>query len=89
MINMKLTKEQIRFLSNEKKNIAALRKLQDQSFNKCLKELKLKDGTGLAEYLWDYLFITDISVKDLQKGIDKTVKSGDTGNCDAGCGCKH
>lgn len=86
---MKLTKEQIRFLSHEKKSIAALRKLQDQSFNKCLKELKLKDGTVLAEYLWDYLFIADISVKELQKGIDRTVKSGNTGNCDAGCGCKH
>lgn len=86
---MKLTKEQIRLLSHEKKSIAALRKLQDQSFNKCLKELKLKDGTALAEYLWDYLFIADISVKELQKGIDRTIKSGNTGNCDAGCGCKH
>ncbi len=86
---MKLTKEQIRLLSHEKKSIAALRKLQDQSFNKCLKELKLKDGAALAEYLWDYLFIADISVKELQKGIDRTVKLGNTGNCDAGCGCKH
>lgn len=86
---MKLTKEQIRFLSHEKKSVAALRKLQDQSFNKCLKELKLKDGTTLAVYLRDYLFIADISVKELQKGIDRTIKSGNTGNCDAGCGCKH
>ena len=57
---MKLTKEQIRLRNNEKKSIAALKKLQDQSFNKGLKELKLKDGTVLAEYLWDYLFIADI-----------------------------
>ena len=86
---MKLTKEQVKFLTLEKKKIAALRKLQDQSFNKCLKELKLKDGMALAEYLWDYLFIADISVKELQKGIDGTIKLGNTGNCDAGCGCKH
>lgn len=88
---MKLTKEQIKILSNEKKKIAALTKEQEKTFQNCLKKLDidLKDGTTLAEYLWDYLFIADVSVKEFQKGIDRTIKSGDTGNCDAGCGCKH
>lgn len=72
---MKLTKEQVKFLTLEKKKITALKKLQDQSFNKCLKELKFKDGTGLAEYLWDYLFIADISAKEFQKSIDDNAEN--------------
>ncbi len=68
---------------------AAIGKLQDQSFFKCLKELKLKDGTTPAQFLWDYLFLTGISVKEFEKSLDKAIKNKDTGNCDAGCGCKH
>lgn len=86
---MKLTKEQKKILSIEKKKIAAIGKLQDQSFFKCLKELKLKDGTTPAQFLWDYLFLTGISVKEFEKSLDKAIKNKDTGNCDAGCGCKH
>jgi len=86
---MKFIKEQIKILRDEKKKIVALSKEQEKSYKKCLKELNLKDGTTPAEYLWEYLFLSDISVKEFQESLDKALKSGNTGNCDAGCGCKH
>jgi len=86
---MKFSKEQIKILRDGKKKVAALSKEQQQIYKKWLKEFKLKDGTTPAEYLWEYLFLSDISVKEFQESLDKALKSGNTGNCDAGCGCKH
>lgn len=62
---MKFIKEQIKILKYEKKKVAALSKEQEQIYKKWLKKFKLKDGTIPAEYLWDYLFLSDISISNI------------------------
>jgi len=88
---MKFTSEQKKFLKSQREKIAELLEEQGIIYHDTIDFLNINDDTKNSYWIWDYLFDGMISIKKLEKALDKpyiTSHSAPKGiDCEDNCDC--